>query len=61
MIAPSHAIILGLAAPLAVALLTPFLGKRPQLRDVLGPIGGVITFVAALQVALAVIAGDTPE
>ena len=61
MMTATHALMLGLVAPLLVAILTPFLAHRPQWRDCLGPIGGVVTFLAALQVALAVLAGETPE
>ena len=48
-------------APLVVALLTPFLAVRQVWRDAAGPIGGVITFIAALEVAMAVLDGQTPR
>ena len=58
---PETALLTGIFAPLIVALLTPFLAVRNNWRDVAGPIGGVITFVAALHVANDVLAGGTPS
>ncbi|MFZ9135389.1 MAG: monovalent cation/H+ antiporter subunit D family protein, partial [Candidatus Puniceispirillaceae bacterium] len=55
------AMLVGLLAPLVVALLTPFLAVRHVWRDAAGPIGGVITFIAALEVAMAVLDGQTPR
>ncbi|MDG2490268.1 MAG: monovalent cation/H+ antiporter subunit D family protein, partial [Alphaproteobacteria bacterium] len=55
------AMLVGLLAPLVVAILTPFLAVRHVWRDAAGPIGGVITFIAAVHVALAVLDGDTPR
>ncbi|MBL6596685.1 MAG: monovalent cation/H+ antiporter subunit D family protein [Candidatus Puniceispirillum sp.] len=55
------AMLVGLLAPLVVALLTPFLAVRHIWRDAAGPIGGVITFIAALEVAMAVRDGQTPR
>ena len=56
-----NAIILGLVVPLAVAVLTPVFGSRPDIRDILGPLGGIASFYAAMTVALAVLNGETPE
>lgn len=56
-----NAIILGLVVPLAVAVLTPVFGSRPDIRDILGPLGGIVSFYAAMTVALAVLNGETPE
>ena len=61
MITADNAIILGLAVPLIVAILTPLFASRPDIRDCLGPIGGVISLYAAILVARAVIGGETPE
>ncbi|MDC1115818.1 proton-conducting transporter membrane subunit [Alphaproteobacteria bacterium] len=61
MITADNAIILGLAVPLIVAILTPIFATRPDIRDCLGPIGGVISLYAAILVARAVIGGETPE
>ena len=61
MMTPQTALLVGILAPLVVACLTPLLASRPVWRDAAGPIGGVITFIAALHVALAVQAGDTPR
>ena len=55
------AMLIGLLAPLVVAVLTPFLAVRHVWRDTAGPVGGVLTFIAAVQVALAVIDGETPR
>ena len=55
------AMLIGLLAPLMVAVLTPFLAVRHVWRDAAGPVGGVITFIAAVEVALAVLDGETPR
>ena len=55
------AMLVGLLAPLFVAILTPVLAVRHVWRDAAGPIGGVITFIAAVHVALAVLDGETPR
>ena len=55
------AMLIGLLAPLLVAVLTPFLAVRHVWRDAAGPVGGVITFIAAVEVALAVLDGETPR
>ena len=55
------AMLIGLLAPLVVAVLTPFLAVRHVWRDAAGPVGGVITFLAAVEVALAVLDGETPR
>jgi len=55
------AMLVGLLAPLAVALLTPFLAVRSQWRDAAGPVGGIITFAAAIEIALAVLEGHIPR
>ena len=49
MIMPQTALLVGILAPLVVACLTPFLANRPVWRDAAGPIGGVVTFIAALH------------
>ena len=61
MMTPQTALLVGILAPLVVACLTPFMASRPVWRDAAGPIGGAVTFIAALHVALAVQAGDTPR
>ena len=55
------AMLIGLLAPLMVAVLTPFLAVRHVWRDAAGPVGGVITFIAAVEVALTVLDGETPR
>jgi hypothetical protein len=57
---PETAVLVGIFAPLVVAVLTPFLAVRNNWRDIAGPVGGVITFIAALHVAADVLAGGTP-
>ena len=45
-------IVIGLLVPLLVGLLTPFLAVRSLWRDAAGPLGAVVTFVAALPTML---------
>lgn len=52
---------IGIFAPLITALLVPFLAVRVNFRDAMGPIGGVISFIAALHVAHDVLQGGVPE
>ena len=52
---------IGIFAPLITALLVPFLAVRVNFRDAAGPIGGVISFIAALHVAHDVLQGGVPE
>lgn len=52
---------LGIFAPLFIAILVPFLAVRANWRDAAGPIGGVISFIAALHVALHIQNGGTAE
>ena len=40
---PETAILVGILAPLVVAVLTPFLAERNNWRDIAGPLGGVVT------------------
>ena len=51
---------IGILAPLITAILVPFFAVRINYRDALGPIGGVITFIAALHVAQDVLQGGAP-
>ena len=53
------ALIVGLVTPLVVAILA--LALRRNLRDAAGPIGAVVTFIASIEVAGAVVAGVPPE
>ena len=52
---------IGIFAPLITALFVPFLAVRVNFRDAAGPIGGVISFIAALHVAHDVLQGGVPE
>ena len=60
MMSSDSAIILGLLAPLIVALLTPFLAVRAAWRDAAGPLSAVVTLFAAIHVAIDVLAGNVP-
>ena len=51
---------LGLFAPLMTALLVPFLAVRANYRDAAGPLGAIITFIAAIHIAQDVLLGGTP-
>ena len=57
---PETALLVGIFAPLVTALLVPFLAVRSNWRDIAGPVGAIVTFLAALDVARAVLGGDTP-
>ena len=58
---PNTALIVGLVAPLVTGLLVPFLAVRGNWRDVAGPVGAVVTFLAAIEVARDVLAGGAPS
>ncbi|MCH2564562.1 MAG: monovalent cation/H+ antiporter subunit D family protein, partial [SAR116 cluster bacterium] len=58
---PQTALIVGLFAPLVTCFLVPFLAVRANWRDLAGPVGAVITFIAAIEVARDVLAGGTPS
>ena len=53
MMTPDTALTLGILTPLATAILVPILAVRINWRDAAGPLGAVITFIAALHVAIA--------
>jgi len=61
MISLNTAMLVGLFTPLIIAVLTPFLAVRPIWRDIAGPVGGIITFYAAFEVAKAVNEGKQPQ
>ena len=61
LMSPQTALIVGLIAPLVTGLLVPFLAVRANWRDVAGPVGAVITFIAAIEVARDVLAGGAPS
>ena len=58
---PQTALLVGIFAPLVTAILVPFLAVRSNWRDIAGPVGAIVTFVAALDVARAVLGGGTPS
>ncbi len=55
---PIDYIYLSILTPLVVFLITPLLNNFSTLRDVLGPIGGVISFFASVNIAKIVLAGE---
>ena len=59
--APEVAILFGIFAPLAVALLIPFVSIFPMLRDGLGTAGALVAFAAAIVVGRAVLSGAEPD
>jgi len=44
-------IYLSILTPLIAFFITPLLSSNPNLRDSLGPIGGIITFYSSLNIA----------
>ena len=57
---PQTAVLVGILAPLVTALLVPFLAVRSNWRDIAGPVGALVTFVGAVEVAANVLVGGTP-
>ncbi len=55
---PIDYIYLSILTPLIVFLLTPLLKNSSVLRDILGPIGGVISFFSAVKISHFVLAGE---
>ena len=55
------ALFLGIVTPLITAVLVPVFAVRVNWRDSAGPIGAIISFIAALEVALAAKDGITVE
>ncbi len=55
---PIDYIYLSILTPLVVFLITPLLNNFSTLRDALGPIGGVISFFASVNIAKIVLAGE---
>ena len=53
------ALTLGILAPLITAVMVPILSVRINWRDSAGPIGAIISFIAAFHVAMAVKDGET--
>ncbi len=51
-------IYIAILTPLLVSLITPFLNKFTVLRDFLGPVGGIISFVSAINISLFVLEGE---
>ena len=52
---------IGVFAPLLTAMLVPFLAVRANWRDAAGPIGGLVTFIAALHIAIHIKSGEKAE
>ena len=61
MISLETLILITILSPLLVCLLTPFLSSKPILRDILGPIGGIISSWGAIQLMISVLNGDQPR
>ena len=59
--APGTAILVGVFAPLAAAILVPLASRHPNLRDAIGTAGALVAFAAALVVARSVLGGGAPE
>ena len=55
---PIDYIYLSILTPVIVFLLTPLLKNSSVLRDILGPIGGVISFFSAVKISHFVLAGE---
>ena len=53
-------ILITVLPPLIVCLVTPFLSNNPNLRDLLGPLGGIISSYSALEIMRAVLEGKAP-
>ena len=51
-------IYLSILTPLSAFFITPLLSSKPNLRDSLGPIGGVITFYSSLNIASLYLDGE---
>ena len=51
-------IYLSILTPLIAFFITPLLSSNPNLRDSLGPIGGIITFYSSLNIASLYINGE---
>ncbi len=55
---PTDYIYLSILTPLIVFLITPMLNKFSVLRDILGPMGGVISFFSAINITNFVLEGE---
>ena len=54
-------ILITILSPLIVFLVTPLLSRNPNLRDLLGPLGGVISSYGAIEIMNAVLEGKIPK
>ena len=52
-------IYLSILTPLIAFFITPLLSSSPNLRDSLGPIGGIVTFYSSLNIASLYLDGET--
>ena len=50
---------ISLAAPLLTALAVLLFSNQKNIRDICGPVGGLITFISAVVIASAVMDGKT--
>ena len=61
MISFENLILITLLSPLLVCLLTPLLSSKPILRDILGPLGGIISSWGAIQLMASILNGEQPR
>ena len=61
MISIENYILLTILSPLLVCILTPFLSNNVLLRDILGPIGGVVSSWGAIEITRSVLNGEKPS
>ena len=61
MISIENYILLTILSPLLVCILTPFLSKNVLLRDIIGPIGGVVSSWGAVEITRSVLNGEKPS
>jgi hypothetical protein len=54
-------ILITILPPLIVCLVTPFLSNNANLRDFLGPLGGIISSYGAVEIMNAVLEGKAPS
>ena len=61
MISFENLILITILSPLIVCFLTPFLSSKPVLRDILGPMGGIISSWGAIQLMGSILNGNQPR
>ena len=61
MISIEYLILITVFPPLLVCAITPFLSGRTILRDLLGPIGGLVSSWGSIKLVQAVLDGEQPK